>query len=463
MDRLSALDASFLRVETPSAHMHVGWTATVELPRGTAALDAGAVRARLAERLHLAPRFRQVVRTPLGGLSRPVWVDDPGFDVARHVVVHPEALEPGELGRISERFLSAPLHRDHPLWEVLVVPRLRRGRAAVLGKVHHAMVDGIAAVQLAMLLFDTDPEPARASAPAWEPHKPGPVGFQLGAVRDSALEQFRTARRAAGMGLAPGQGIRVADTVRRAAFSLAEDAALKPAPRSYLNDPIGPRRRLVGTAVPLHRLQTLKTRAEAKLNDVVLALVAGVLGRLAAAHDEPARDVRAMVPATVRADRAATEGNAISFLFVDLPVASAPAGQRIGLIRDRMRALKEQGRVGGTDGMLKLLEGLPEPAQAPAARLATSPRLYNLTVSNLPGPPVPLYVQGARVDTISPVIPVPERHALSVGALSYEGRLHMSAYFDPEALPRGGRLPLLVADALEELETVTRRPERVAA
>jgi WS/DGAT/MGAT family acyltransferase len=431
--------------------MHVGWVSVLDLPAGCSRLDPAAVRSQVASRLHHAPRFRQIVYTPPPGLGAPAWIDDEEFRLDDHVTAEeaPRTSSP-RLRRIVDAFLSRPLPRGRPLWQIHVVPRLPGRRAAIVGKVHHAMVDGIAAVELGMLLFDV----AAASAPElpqpWEPRPAPPARLLVDAARDSALEQFRIAGRAAALGLDPGRGARIAGTLRRAAFSLAEDVR-KPAPPSYLNAPIGPQRRLVGTALPMDPLLEVKQRAGVKLNDVVLAIVAGALERLARAHGADPRDLRVMVPASVRDGERAGAGNAISFLFVDLPVATVSPRRRLELIHERTQELKQSGRVAGTDQLLRMLGLLPGPVQAQAARLAASPRMYNLTISNVPGPPVPLHVAGAKVRSILPVIPIPERHALSVGAISYDGRLHVSGYLDPERLPRASAMPAMIADAYEEM------------
>ncbi|MDX6665488.1 MAG: diacylglycerol O-acyltransferase / wax synthase, partial [Solirubrobacteraceae bacterium] len=162
VDRLSALDASFLRVETPTAHMHVGWMATVDLPRGCEQLDADEVVTRISGRLHLLPRFRQVIREPVGGLAPPYWADAEDFRIADHLTVDDAECPSLEaLMALGEEFFSTPLPRDRPLWHLHVVRQLGGRRAAILGKVHHAMVDGVAAVQLGLLLFD-----GTAEAPA---------------------------------------------------------------------------------------------------------------------------------------------------------------------------------------------------------------------------------------------------------------------------------------------------------
>ena len=302
MARLSTLDSSFLRVETPTAHMHVGWLAPLELPPGADRLDAVELIERIGARLHLAPRFRQrLANVPLG-IAEPTWVDDPEFDLRRHVrvVEPPDPLTRSDLRTLTDRFLSTQLRRDRPLWEIVIVPRVAGRRAAVLGKVHHAMVDGIAAVELGMVLFDLSPDAEMPLPADWEPEaSAGPLRLAVDGARDSALDQFRAARRTASAGLAPGRALRIADTMRRAAFSLAEDA-IRPAPPSYLNVPLGPRRTLAAHTVPLARLNRVKESTGTKLNDVVLAMAAGTLRRLAIERGETPCDLRVMVPVSVR-------------------------------------------------------------------------------------------------------------------------------------------------------------------
>jgi WS/DGAT/MGAT family acyltransferase len=463
MDRLTALDASFLRVETPTAHMHVGWLAPLELPPGAVRLDAAALIDQIAARLHLAPRFRQrLAEVPLG-LAEAAWVDDTGFDLRRHirVVEPPEAVTRGELRALTDRFMSRQLPRDRPLWEILIVPRVRAGRAAVLGKVHHAMVDGIAAVELGMVLFDLSPRAAQPEPVDWQPQaSAGALRIAADAVADGAVEQFRTLRRAAAAGLSPRRTLRVADTMRRAALSMAEDAVQR-APESYLNVPIGPRRRLATHTCSLERLLHLKHAAGVTLNDVVLAASAGALRRLAVEQRQDPHDLRVMVPVSVRADADAPDsGNRITFGFVELPVSAPTAAARLAVIREQTEELKSSGRIGGSDLLLRSTGLLPGALKGGLARFAASPRLYNLTISNVPGPRVPLYAAGARVSAIYPVIPIPDRHALAIGVLTYDGGVHFAGYADRDVLP-GLRLSGLVSNALTELEVSLGRRPRV--
>jgi diacylglycerol O-acyltransferase len=456
--RMSSLDASFLRVESPAAHMHVGWFSALELPRGVAKLDAEALIEQIGSRLHLAPRFRQrVLEAPLG-VAEPGWRDDPAFDIRRHVTVRTgPPLSAAAVRREVDDFLSEQLPRDRPLWSLLVLPSVQRGRAAFVGKVHHAMVDGLAGVELGLLLFDAGPDAAPVKAAEWRPEgENGPVKVLLDSLADSAVEQFRAARRVAALGLSPGEGLRIASTVRKAAMSLAEDA-INPAPRCALNVPIGPRRTLVKHRITMNRALAIKTHAGASLNDVILAIAAGALRRLAVRQCQEPCDLRVMVPVSVRRpDEDRGQGNRITFAFVDLPVSERSPTARLERVREQMVALKESGEVAGTEILLRSVGSLPEPLKRRAAKLAASPRLYNLTISNVPGPRIPLYAAGARVSSIYPVIPIPEDHALSLGVLSYDDGLHFAVYADPEALPDAGRLPVMLEEATEELAAAVR-------
>ena len=461
MSRLSTMDSSFLRVETPTAHMHVGWMSWLDLPAGQDALDVELLIERLAARLHLFPRFRQrVVRVPLG-VAEPVWRDDPDFDIRRHVVVAPAGMAVEEA---VDEMLSTQLDRDRPLWQILVVPRAGEGRAAIAGKVHHAMVDGIAAVELGVLLFDASPDLPAESPRGWDP-APAESGIRLAAdaMADTALAQFRAAGRLVALGRTPGRTIRVAETMRRAALSLADDA-MRPAPDSYLNVPIGPRRTLITHAVGLNRLLELKAAFGTTLNDVVLAVCAGAMHRFAQRRGDEPRDLRVMVPVNVRDSSGdAGAGNRITFAFVTLPVSTPSPPERLAAIVEEMGELKRSGRIAGSSLLLRGLGALPEPLKDRAARLASSPRLYNLTISNVPGPRVPLFVAGARVRSVVPVIPIPDHHSLAIGVLTYEDRAHFGLYADPAALPRAKSLARALEDATAELELAAgRRPtERI--
>src|ERR671911_2049204 len=358
VERLSPLDASFLSLETPSAHMHVGWLSRLELPQGTDALDVDGVRERIAARLHLAPRFRRrVLNAPLG---EPFLSDDPDFRVEHHVVaadVDRAGVTETALHEVTDRFLSEPLDRGRPLWQLRLLPRVGERGAAVVGKVHHALVDGVAAVELGMLLFDLAPNAAPPDPDDWAPAPAvSPTRVTLSSVADTALEQFRTAGRLAALGLRPRRTMRVAESMRRAAFSLAQQGG-RPAPQAYLHRPNRSQRPLLARSVPFARLERLKARLRVKLNDIVIAVATGALRRHAALCEEELVSLRAMVPVNVRGQgEDGAEGNRIVFAFVELPV-----GERDPLTRvDRIRAQTVQ---------LKHAQGSGRAAGGRAARL----------------------------------------------------------------------------------------------
>jgi WS/DGAT/MGAT family acyltransferase len=279
---------------------------------------------------------------------------------------------------------------------------------------------------------------------------------------DGAVEQMRTARAVARMGLVPGQAVRIADSVRRAAFSLAEDA-LSPAPETFLNGRLGPRRTLVTKRLELSRLDAVKRREGVTINDVVLAVVTSALRRYAAICDQQPASLRAMVPVNMRKGRAAGDaGNRITFGFVDLPADEGPAVVQLHRVRTAMDDLKSSGRIGGSEVLLRGLGLLPGPIQDRAGRLAASGRLFNLTVSNVPGPRLPLFAGGARVLEVYPVIPVTEGRLLSIGVMTYAGGAHFAAYADPEALEHLDEMPGLFEEGLVRLEQIRRMPRRRA-
>ncbi len=445
MQRLSTLDTSFLRVETPSAHMHVGWMATLELPPGVGELDPDRLSERIAARLHLAPRFRQVVApAPLG---EPMWVDDPGFRLDRHLVVEPSPVGGRrDLEALVGSFLSQQLDRSKPLWEIVVVPRAGPGKAALLGKVHHAMVDGIAAVELGTLLFDLAPDAALPEPGDWEPEPLGaPLRVAVDAVADGAIEQFRAARRIAAMGMRPRSTLRVAETMRRAALSLAEDV-INPAPGVVSQRRDQPRReRLSPSGCRWRASSGSSGRATPSSTTLSSPPSRGRCGASPQPVEAEPVPLRAMVPVSVRAaGDASAEGNRITFAFVDLPIDEPDAGRRLDAVKERVGDLKRSGRIAGSDALLRSMVQLPGFLKERAARLAASPRMYNLAVSNVPGPRIPLYAAGAEVDAIYPVIPNSDGHAIAIGVLTYNDALHFSAYVDPDRAPRRGRARWLV-------------------
>lgn len=464
--RLSSLDASFLRVETPTAHMHVAWKGRFRPVGDRPAPTLDLLRRSIAARLAAAPRFRQRVVFPPAGLGEPVWVDDERFDLAHHVRAFSGDDEP--LGRarfdeLADVALSTPLERDRALWRVHLAPRLDDGSVGLVMQVHHAMVDGKSAVELALLLLDLSPDPQIAEPAPWEPAlMPSRARLAVEALADGGIDSFRAARSAARVARSPRSAMRIADTLRRTALTVGEDV-LKPAPSSYVNVPIGPRRTLVHHTARLGPLLEAKRRLHVTLNDLCLAAVAGALREMALRAGRAPEPLKVMVPVSRRApEEAADLGNRIAFVFVELPVHLARAADRVAAVHHATTRFKRDDRASGGEALLGALGVLPEPLRDHAARLAASPRMYNLVVSNVPGPRFPVFLLGCELLEAAPVIPLSDGHALSVGIFSHRDSVTFGAYADPLALPGADRLPGAISASLLALEGLARPRARPA-
>jgi WS/DGAT/MGAT family acyltransferase len=467
MTRLSSLDGSFLRLETPNAHMHVAWSGLFEPPAGSPPRPTvEALRAKVAARLAHVPRFRQRLAFPPLRMAEPSWVDDPEFDVAAQVTAlsgPDEPVAPERFRRLTDAALSEPLDRARPLWHLHFVPRLADGRIGVVFKMHHALVDGKSAVELALLLFDQDPDAEPEPVDEWSPAPPPNAARRaLDAFASNAAEPLRAARGMARMAGRPGEG-GIGGTLKRAAMAFEQDL-LRAAPASYLNAPIGPQRVLVRHRSRMEDIVRAKQRAGVTVNDVCLAAVAGALRELALLCREQPHPLKAMVPVSVRADAQRQDlGNRISFAFIELPVEVAARGERLARVREATAAFKSSGRPAGTGAVLGALGFLPDPLKNQAARMASSPRVFNLTVSNIPGPRFPVYMLGAELSEAYPVVPIAEQHALSIGMFSYRDSMCFGLYADPDALPEVAELPaFLDSEILALAEPRNRRTPRAA-
>ena len=445
--RLSALDGSFLRVETPTAHMHVAWKGIFE-PRAGKAVTVEELREAITGRLQHAPRFRQRLAPTPGGFAEPVWTDDERFDIAEHVIGFAEpgqVLSRSRFDELCDAVLSLPLDRSRALWSLHVAPRLEDGSLGLVMKAHHAMVDGKSAVELALLLLDLTPEAPEAMADDWAPQPaPSSARLALDAMVDAGGESLRAAAGIARAVASP----RLAGTLRRAALAVGEDL-LRAAPSSYVNAPIGAQRMLLHHTHELEPLLAAKQALGVTLNDVALTAVSGALRDLALRAGESPRPLKAMVPVSTRApEQAADLGNRISFVFVDLPVQMDAVADRLRAIRAATARFKEQDRAAGGATILGSIGVLPSPVKAAAARLAAAPRTYNLTVSNVPGPRMPVWLRGCALREAVPVIPLADGHALSIGIFSYADRITFGAYADPHALPAVAHLPVALEAAV---------------
>lgn len=374
-------------------------------------------------------------------------MDDPAFDVAAHVTALGYPDVPVALHRfreLTDATLSEPLDRARPLWHLYLVPLLEDGRAGLIFKMHHALVDGKSAVELALLLFDLEPDPAPEPAPAWAPERPpSQTRLALDAMVSNAAEPLRAAREMARLAASRRDG-GLTGTLRRAALAFEQDL-LRSAPPSYLNTAIGPRRALVRHRASMDKLLEIKRRAGVTLNDVCLTAVAGALRELAGLRGEPARPLRVMVPVSVRGESERADlGNRISFAFIELPVAIRSRVERLRKVHRATAAFKTSGRPAGTGALLGAIGLLPDPLKDRAAQIASSARVFNLTISNIPGPRFPVYMLGAELSEAHPVVPLGGEHALSVGMFSYRDDMFFGLYADPEALPEVHELPRLI-------------------
>ncbi len=448
-DRLSALDVSFLTAETPSAHMHVGWAALFDPPADGRRPSFAELRDHIASRLGRAARYRQRLATVPFGVHDPVWIDDEDFDIDHHVL-HADG---PDFGDVAATAMSSQLERCRPLWEMWVADRLPDGRIGIAGKAHHCMVDGLAAVELAALLLDPTADPPSPERDEWRPAR-GPSGAELLArgLADRVRDQLDLVRLPARVLASPRR--RLADSAleaRRVALALTHSLG-SPAPPSRLDAPSSPLRRLGTVSRPLDDLRAIKARHGTTINDVVLAVCAGGMRRYLQRHgDEPER-LKAMVPVTMRASDAASQlGNGISFIFLGLPCDEADPARRLRIIHKVTAERKRSGEPIGADTVLKLVAMAPHFVQNATTRLVASPRTFNLVISNIPGPPEPMYMRGCRLVEAYPVVPLAERHAVSIGVTSIAGRACFGLYADRKALPDVDRLARDVDESIDEL------------
>jgi diacylglycerol O-acyltransferase len=452
--RLSPLDASFLTVETPTAHMHVGWATAFEPPEDGPAPSFEDLIDHIGHRLPRAPRFRQRVRTVPLGLSAPVWVDDPHFDLARHVVRR----ESGTLNDVVDECMSEPLPRDRPLWQVWIADRLDDGRIGLVGKAHHCMVDGIAAVEFASLLVDPEPYPPEPAPDDWSPAPaPDRVALLASGLMDAIRGPLDLATLPARIAGSPSRALDVAVRAQRAARALVD--SVRPARTDTpLNPPISPRRHLSLLGRPVEDLLRIKKAFEVKLNDVVLAVCAGGVRRYLKRRGDEAMRFKTMVPVDVReGDGTGDLGNRISFMFVDLPCDEPNPVRRVQEIYQATSERKRGREPEGSDAILRSLSLAPAAVQRLVSRLVASPRTFNLVVSNIPGPREPLYMQGCRLAEAYPVVPIADRHALAIGFTTVCDGAFFGLYADRESLPDVDELAGDIDASIDELLELGRR------
>ena len=471
-DRLTGLDSSFLHLERDTAHMHVAGCAVFEGPPPAYEELVEAINGRL----HLVPRYRQRLAFVPFGQGRPVWVDDPHFKLPYHVR-HTALPRPGsdrELKRLAGRVFSQALDRRRPLWELWLVEGLTDDQFAVLSKTHHALVDGISGVDIATVLFDTSPDPMPV-APAEQEWIPRPLPSRAQLLADALLERSTVpAEVVRGLRAALRGPRQVADRALTAleGFGALAWAGMQPAPPSPFNGRIGPHRRFTWVRGELDEFKAVKNSLGGTVNDVVLAVVAGALGRYMRLHGYPTEDVvlKGMVPVSVRADvERGALGNRVAAMWAPLPVGILDPVQRLLTISRDMEGIKDSGQAVGAQVLTGLSGFAPPTILAQAARLQARQRVFNVVVTNVPGPQFALYMLGRELEAIYPMVPLADNTALGIAIMSYNGQLNFGLVADFDALADVETLADELRSSIEELVAAAgptpapRRPRERAA
>jgi WS/DGAT/MGAT family acyltransferase len=459
LDRLTSIDASFLHNEGQSSHMHVGGLTIFEGPPPAIQDFLDHIRGRL----HLVPRYRQKLAIPPLETGRPLWVDDHNFNLEYHVR-HTALPEPGseeQLLRLAARIFSQRLDRAKPLWETWMIEGLEDNRFALITKTHHALIDGIAGVDLATVLFDLEPVP--------KPNEPEADEEWVAAREPSATEMV-----AAGLRGIVRSGVEVAARVVSAAthpetaLNKAREAiegvgevawaGLNPAPHTPLNVDIGPHRRIGVVRFELEEFKQVKNALGGTVNDVMLTVVAGALREWL--HSRGVRtegvELRGLVPVSIRGEQDRGLGNRIAAMRGPLPVYIGDPVARLRFVKREMDGLKESKQALGAEVIASVNNFAPPTILAQASRINFSTRLFNLIVTNVPGPQFPLYVLGRELQDLYPVAFLPENHALAIAIMSYNGQRYCGLLADYDGLPDLDVIEQGIVDSLEELKRAAR-------
>jgi diacylglycerol O-acyltransferase len=454
LDRLSSTDASFLSQENESSHMHIGGVCVFEGPPP----GYDEFRDHVAARLHLVPRFRQKLAFPPFQSGRPVWVDDPRLNLEYHIR-HSSLPAPGDdeqLEVLLGRIFSQRLDRSKPLWEMWLIQGLEGNRFALISKTHHALVDGVSGVDLATVLFDANPVPVGLAPPVrpWEPHpEPGDVELFARGVEGAAKVPLRIGRRLARAAQRPRETAAKATETAQGIGEVAWEL-MNPAPRLPLNTEIGPHRRYRWVHSSLADFKVVKDAFGGTVNDVVLAVTAGALRQWLAGRGIRTQGLalRALVPVSLRTEEdRGMFGNRLAVVRAPLPVYAEDPVERLQIVCAEMSKVKQSKQVMGAEAIVALNDFAPPTVLAQAARLNFSTRLFNMIVTNVPGPQFPLYVLGRELETVVPVAFLPTKHALAVAIFSYNGKMSFGLLGDFDAMEDIDRVKDGLVGSLREL------------
>lgn len=460
---MTALDASFVDIEDVNVHMHVAAALLFDpgpLARPGGGLDMERIRAYVESRLHFIPRYRQrLAYIPVE--RHPVWIDDTRFNLFYHVR-HTSLPHPGserQLKRLCGRILSQKLDLTKPLWEIWVIEGLETGRFALVTKVHHCMVDGISGVDLITVLLS--PEPAEDLSPpvSWTPRPaPSPQHLLAGEIWRRAslpIAAWRGARQALGDPMA------AVESVRGAVEGVIELLGATPSSETPINPPhIGPHRRFDWLRLDLGEVQTIKRNFGGTLNDVVLATVTGAIRRyLGDRGVTPATtEFRAMIPVSIRhrSERGAL-GNRVAQMIAPLPLAERNPRRRLAQVATSTQELKRSHQIEATEFIEQVGDWTATAVLTQLVRLTTARRPFNLVVTNVPGPPMPLYLLGARMLASFPMVPLYSNQALGIALFSYDGGLYWGISSDWDALPDVHEFVEALGESFAELHQAATR------
>jgi WS/DGAT/MGAT family acyltransferase len=438
MDRLSGIDASFLAQERQGSHMHIGAVMVFEGPPP----EREEFARHISSRLGMVPRYRQRLAVPRMEMGRPLWVDDPSFNIDYHVR-HTGLPAPGsteQLRRLAARIFSQRLDRTKPLWEMWLIEGLEDGGFALISKTHHCLVDGVSGIDITAVLFDLEREPGPRAAgeeEEWVAEPPPSQAGLVGAgVRDLVKAPLRIAERALGALRDPGRTIAEA---REAVEGVAEIGwgYVNSPPENPLNVKIGPHRRIYWVETSLADLKAIKNGLGGTVNDVFLAVVSGALQSWLRSRGlrTEGMELRGCVPVSVRgADEHGDLGNRITMMACPLPVYADAPTTRLRIVSEAMQGLKDSKQALGAEVIAGLQDFAPPTIFAQASRLNFSSRIYNLLVTNVPGPQFPLYLLGRELTALVPVPFLAVDKALAVAIMSYNGSVQIGLMGDYDAL-----------------------------
>ena len=471
MQRLTGLDATFLYLETPSSHMHVASTAIFDPSDVPGGYSFEKVKAMVANRLPLLPPFRRRLVTIPFSLHHPLWIEDPDFDIDYHVrrAALPAPGGEAELAELAGDIMARPLHRSRPLWEMYVIEGLEGGYIATVTKTHHAAIDGVSGAELTANLLDLSPEtmwldPAEDTwTPDRIPSDAELVGYAMQSLARQPIAAAKAVRRTAEAALNVRRRNRLPET--------APPPAPFSAPNTSINAAITPHRKFAVTQMSLDDVKQVKNTLGGTVNDIVLALCAGALRRYFEAKGEQVEgSLVGMIPISVRAeDEQGAMGNRVSSMLVSLASDVDDPLERLAVIRSATKDAKEQDKAIGADTLTNWAEFAAPAVAARAARLYSNMKiadrhrpLFNVTISNVPGPPFPLYSAGARMVALYPMGPIMDGGALNMTVMSYMDTMNFGLVACAETVPDVGDLANYLDEALEELQKLANEQSKPA-